>query len=143
MTEKKFCFIPAETKVIRIFNINNNSLQNYETITNTLPDVTIDYCIDSSDKIRYFFLSGKDSEYAENDEVYLKLESLKVVKNLFNINEIAEFNLILDDNPRVEFTVFYTVQGIHCKKENLIAWNENEDIVAYTYTLNLYKRYNL
>lgn len=142
MTEKKFCFMPDETKMVRVFNVNNESLKNYTNIKSTSPDVIFNYCIDNNDKISYFFLNGKEDENALNDENYLKIESLNVIKNLFNTSEIADFDIFLDDNPRIEFTVLYDTNGFLCKKSNLEEWNSRKTIIAYSYILTIYKIFN-
>jgi hypothetical protein len=144
MTEKRYVFIPETSKYIRVFNTKNESLASYSNLNDTKPDVMFKYCIDEFDKIKLFYIDGKSEEGAVDDFTYINAKVKDTIRGIFSINELAEFNLILeDDNPRVEFTIFYDISGNFCSKYKLEEYNSNRTILAHTYIYNIYKRYNL
>ena len=102
------------------------------------------YCIDEFDKVKLFYINGKSEAGAVDDFTYINAKVKDAIRGIFSINELAEFNLILeDDNPRVEFTIFYDINGNFCSKYKLEEYNSNRTILAHTYIYNIYKRYNL
>lgn len=143
MTEKRYVFIPETSKYIRIFNVKNESLIDYKNFSDLKPNVTFKYCIDEFDKIKLFYINGKSNPDSTDDFSYLNAKSKDSIKALFGVNELSEYELILDDNPRVEFTIFYDINGECCSKYKLEEYNRNRTILAHTYTYNIYKRYNL
>ena len=144
MTEKRYVFIPEPTKFIRVYNTKNNTLENFIDFNQTKPDVSFKYMIDEIDKVKLFYISGKSEPGSEDDFSYLNAKIKDNIKSLFGINELAEFNVDLEsDNPRVEFTIFYDVNGTFCSRYKLNEYNQNRTILAHTYSYNIYKRYNL
>jgi hypothetical protein len=144
MTEKRYVFIPEPTKYIKVYNANNNSLSNFTNFDETQPDVAFKYSIDEFDKIKLFYINGKNEPGSTDDVSYLNAKAKDSIKSLFGINELAEFNMDLDsENPSIVFTVFYDVNGIFCERYKLNEYNRYKTILAHTYTYNIYKRYNL
>lgn len=144
MTEKRYCFVPETTKIVDIFNTNNQSIKNYVEFKDCKPDVSFKYNIDGFDKIKLFYIDGKETEYSTDDISYLNAKIKDSIRSIFSVHELAEFKLILEDeNPRVEFTIFYDINGSECSKYKLGDLNQIKTILAHTYTYNAYKRYNL
>lgn len=144
MTEKRYVFIPESSKYIRVFNTKNESLASYSNFNDVKPDVMFKYCIDEFDKVKLFYINGKSEEGSTDDFTYLNGKAKDAIKGLFGISELAEFELILnDENPRVEFTIFYDIHGTHCSRYKLEEYNRERTILAHTYIYNIYKRYNL
>lgn len=144
MTEKRYCFVPETTKVVSVFNTHNETLKNYAEFINCKPDVSFKISIDEFDKIKLFYVNGKENAYSTDDKDYLNIKVKNAIRAIFGVRELAEFNLILDDeNPRAEFTIFYDIDGNECSKYNLGELNLTRTILAHTYVYNVYKRYNL
>lgn len=144
MTEKRYVFIPEPTKHIRVFNTNNKSLSDFVDFNKVQADVTFKYSIDEFDKIKLFYINGKSEAGAIDDISYLTLKAKDSIKSLFGINELAEFHVNLNtENPNIEFTIFYDVNGTFCDRYKLNEYNKHKTILAHTYTYNIYKRYNL
>ena len=144
MTEKRYVFIPETSKYIKVFNTNNSTLKGYINFNEVKPDVMFKYCIDEFDKIKLFYLNGKSDEHSTDDFTYLNAKSKGAIRAMFGISELAEYSLFLDDeNPRVEFTIFYDVYGNPCSRYKLEELNRDRTILAHTYIYNIYKRFNL
>jgi hypothetical protein len=144
MTEKRYCFIPETTKTISVFNTHNESLKNYVDFNSCKADVSFKYIIDEFDKIKLFYIDGKENINASDDFSYLNSKIKDSIRAIFGISELAEFTLILEDeNPRVEFTIFYDIDGNQCSRYKLSELNLDRTILSHSYTYNIYKRYNL
>lgn len=144
MTEKRYVFIPEPIKFISVYNTNNISLKNYVNFNETRPDTAFKISIDEFDKIKLFYINGKSEQGSTDDFAYLNNKAKDSIKSIFNVADLAEFKLILDEeNPRVEFTLFYDIHGLACNKHKLEEYNKDRTILAHTYIYNIYKRYNL
>ena len=62
MTEKRYCFVPETTKVVSVFNTHNETLKIYAEFINCNPDVSFKISIDEFDKIKLFYVNGKENE---------------------------------------------------------------------------------
>lgn len=144
MTEKRYCFVPETTKIVGVFNTKNETLKNYAEFINCKPDVSFKYSIDNFDRIRLFYVNGKENAYSSDDFSYLNNKVKDSIRSIFSVKELAEFNLILEDeNPRVEFTIFYDADGNECSRYKLGEINGTRTVLSHSYIYNIYKRYNL
>lgn len=144
MTEKRYVFIPEPTKHISVFNAKNSSLTNYTNFNQLKPDLSFKYNIDEFDKVKLFYINGRSEEGSIDDFSYLNSKTQTAIKSLFKVDELSEFELILDDeNPRIEFTIFYDIHGLASNRYKLAEHNNDRTLLAHTYIYNIYKRYNL
>lgn len=144
MTEKRYVFIPETTKVVSVFNAGNETVKNYVNFSDCKPEVSFRYAIDEFDKTKLFYLAGKENPYATDDESYFNAKAKDAIRAIFNVQELAEFTLFLnDDNPRVEFTIFFDINGNECSKYKLDDLIRSRTILAHSYVFNIYKRFNL
>ena len=147
MSSKKYCFIPETYKKISIYNpgtinTSKNSLTASELIGIT-PSTTFKYCIDDYDKIRLFYLDGKRVPNTIEDEYYFIEKTVTAIKSIFKgVTELIGYKLVMDDNPRIEFSIFFDVDGNFVPLSKMIAENKSKTIVGHSYTYNFFKRYN-
>lgn len=139
MPIKKYCFIPETHKQIQVYNPGTiTDIKALETIN---PNVKFTYCIDEFDKIKLFYVGAKRENASETDEEYIRYKTLQSIKAIFNVPELYDYKLILDDTPRVEFTVWYDTAGNHIPLLKLVEKNKHNTILSHRYTYNFYSQY--
>lgn len=147
MSTKKYCFVPETYKKISVYNpgtinTSKNSLTTLELLE-TSPSVSFKYCIDDYDKVRLFYLDGKQAPDTIEDEYYFTEKTIAAIKAIFKgVSELIGYKLIMDDNPRLEFTVFLDVHGNFIPLQRMVLENKSKTIIGHTYTYNFFKRYN-
>ncbi len=130
MLEKKYCFVPESHKLIRVFQ--NNSVN---------PIAEFKYCIDENDKIKLFYVEKKSTPNSGEDIDYFRAKTVTAIKALFKTSEIVNYQLIIDNNPRIEFSIYYDVDGNQIYKSELNEKVKRYTILEHRYTYNFYKKY--
>lgn len=139
MSTKKYCFIPETYKKIKVYN--PGTITDLKTISNVNPNVEFTYCIDEFDKVKMFYVGAKREEDTTDNIEYIKYKTLQAIKAIFNVSEICDYELIMDKNPRIEFTVWYDVNGNHIHSLKLVEKNKYNTLLSHRYIYNFYKRY--
>lgn len=141
MTEKRYCFVPETYKNISVYNAN--TIYNTILLNDIYPTTSFKYCIDDYDKIKLFYINGQEDKDATDNEEYFKYKTIAAIKAIFNVSELYDYKLFLDENARVEFTLFYDKDGNNILLKDLITKNKFNTILAHRYTYNFYKRYDI
>lgn len=128
MLEKKYCFVPESHKLIKVFQ--NNS---------TTPIAEFKYCIDENDKIKLFYIEKKST--GGEDDSYFLAKTTTAIKALFKTSELIDYQLITKGNSRIEFSIYYDVDGNQVYKSDLNEKLKRQTILEHRYTYNFYKRY--
>lgn len=130
MLEKKYCFVPESHKLIKVFQ--NNSIT---------PIAEFKYCIDENDKIKLFYMERKSIPNSIDDVDYFRMKTVDMIKTLFRTTELVDYQLIIDNNPRIEFSIYYDVEGNQVYKSELNEKLKRSTVLEHRYTYNFYKRY--
>lgn len=139
MSTKKYCFIPETYKKIKVYN--PGTITDLKTISNVNPNVEFTYCIDEFDKIKMFYVGAKREEDSTDNIEYIKYKTLQSIKAIFNVSEVCDYELIIDEYPRVEFSVWYDVNGNHIHSLKLVEKNKYNTLLSHHYIYNFYKKY--
>ena len=67
---------------------------------------------------------------------------LQSIKSIFKVDEIFDYQLFLEDDARIEFSIWYDVDGNHIHSLNLVEKNKANTLLKHQYRYNFYKRYN-
>lgn len=139
MSTRKYCFIPEASKKIKVYN--PGTITDLKTIANVNPNVEFTYCIDEYDKIKMFYVGAKREEDTTDNIDYMIYKTKQAIKSIFNVSELEEYELFTSENPRVEFTIWYDVNGTHIPTVKLVEKNKYNTLLSHHYTYNFYKRY--
>lgn len=141
MISKKYCFIPDCNKKIAVYNsglIGKNTMN----INEVTPTVIFDICIDEKDKAKLFYIEEQNVEGIEEDKDFFKLNTIKAIRSTFGNNiEICNYQIIMEDESRIEFTLWFDADGNNIKITDLGDTNLNQTVLAHRYTYLFYKRY--
>ena len=142
MSEKRYCFIPEHNKDIAVYEAGTIPyFQSGEEIKNMTPSIKFKHCIDVHDKIKTFYIDTQNQDGSTDDENYFKYKTITAIKSFFGVSEIHDYKLIIDEESRIEFTLFYDKDGTWIPISNLYEKNRNNTILAHTYVYGFYKRY--
>ena len=130
MLEKKYCFVPESHKLIRIFQDNPAT-----------PLAEFKYCIDENDKIKLFYVEKKNIPNSIEDNEYFIAKTTTAIKALFKTTELVNYKLIIDNSPRVEFSIYYDADGNQVYKNELNEKVKLHTVLEHRYTYNFYKKY--
>lgn len=140
MSTKKYCFVPEPSKNISVYNAQ--TITDLKTIDNVNPNVKFRYCIDDYDKIKMFYIGPKSQSDGYEEEEYFRYKTLQSIKSIFKVDEIVDYEIFLDDDARIEFSIWYDVNGNHVHSLNLVEKNKSNTLLKHQYRYNFYKRYN-
>lgn len=139
MSTKKYCFIPETYKKIKVYN--PGTITDLKTISNVNPNTEFTYCIDEFDKVKVFYVSAKREDDKMDNVEYIKYKTLQAIKAIFNASELYDYELIIGEQSRIEFTIWYDANGNHIPTLKLIEKNKYNTLLSHRYIYNFYKRY--
>lgn len=139
MSTKKYCFIPETYKKIKVYN--PGTITDLKTISNVNPNTEFTYCIDEFDKVKVFYVSAKREDDKMDNVEYIKYKTLQAIKAIFNVSELYDYELIIGEQSRIEFTIWYDANGNHIPTLKLIEKNKYNTLLSHRYIYNFYKRY--
>lgn len=140
MSEKRYCFIPETYKVVDVYN--TGTIFDVNALNTISSAIKFKYCNDEYERAKMFFIEGRSSEHSEDDEEYFKYKTLQSIKALFRITDVFDYKIVMDENARIEFTIFYDPDGVHIPTALVVEKNKRNTILAHRYTYIFYKRYN-
>lgn len=140
MSEKRYCFIPETYKIVNVYNTGN--ITDIKDLKSIIPAFKFKYCDVDYERAKMFFVQGHSSEHSEDTEEYFKYKTVQAIKALFKITDIYDYNIVMDENARIEFTIFYDSYGNHISTADLVEKNKRNTVLAHRYTYIFYKRYN-
>ena len=143
MSEKRYCFIPEEHKDIKVYNAGLiHNFKGSEEIKNITPTVNFRHCIDIRDKAKLFYIDTQNTVGSSDDSNYFKYKTMNALKAIYNVTELHNYKLILDEDARIEFTIFYDKDGNWIPLSKLYEKNKYNTVIGHTYTYMFYKRYS-
>lgn len=132
MSEKRYCFVPDTHKEIKVLQDSKANVVS-----------TFKYCIDTLDRIKLFYIDGREVANSMDDNDFFKIKTIAAIKSIFRVTELYNYNLVLDENARVEFSIFFDVDGNEVTQNKLEeVLNKRKTVLEHRYTYHFYKRYN-
>lgn len=137
MSEKRYCFIPDSHKEIKVLQDNKANVVS-----------TFKYCIDTLDRIKLFYVDGREAANSMDDESFFKFKTITAIKSIFKVSELYNYKLILDKEKefgpaRVEFSIFFDVDGNEVAQNKLDeVLSKRKTVLEHRYIYHIYKRYN-
>lgn len=133
MSEKRYCFIPDSHKEIKVLQDNKANVVS-----------SFKYCIDTLDKIKLFYIDSREATNSIDNEDFFKIKTISAIKSLFKVTELYNYKLFLEENARVEFSIFYDIDGNEVTQNKLAeVLSKRKTVLEHRYTYYFYKRYNL
>ena len=140
MSEKRYCFIPESHKIVDVYN--SGSILDVSALKSIIPALKFNYCNDPYEKSKIFYVEGHADEHAKDTEEYFKYKTVTAIKSLFKVDDIYDYKLVMGENARIEFTIFFDADGNHIATKNIVEKNKRNTVLAHRYTYIFYKRYN-
>jgi hypothetical protein len=132
MLEKRYCFVPDSHKEIKVLQDNKANVVS-----------TFKYCIDTLDRIKLFYVDGREAANSMDDENFFKIKTITAIKSIFKVTELYNYKLILEKDARVEFSIFFDVDGNEVTQNKLAdTLSKRKTVLEHRYTYHFFKRYN-
>lgn len=140
MSEKRYCFIPETYKVVDVYN--TGTISDVKDLNSITSAIKFKYCNDEYERAKMFFIPGQSAEHSEDSEEYFRYKTVQSIKAIFRITDIHDYRLVMGENARIEFTIFYDSYGNHIPTAEVVEKNKKNTVLAHRYTYIFYKRFN-